>query len=92
MNVYLMRDDRRIKLDSRPEYCAVLAEPCPKCECSPCRVQGSGAAPSQDDRAWEARGYCMDCHELVGVIRTEVDTIFGVTEDERVLHGLARVY
>ena len=71
---------------------AEAATACPACNVSPFRVGGSGSYPAQDDRAYEATAYCLACRERVGVLRAEVSTIFGVREDEAVLHGRARIY
>ena len=71
---------------------AVVDGACPKCKASPCGVAGSGKHPSADDRAYEAEGYCTSCKAHVGLIRAEMDTIFGVREDRAVLEGRCRVY
>lgn len=65
---------------------------CPHCGAEPFKVAGSNMHPSADDRAWEADGKALCCGASVGVIRAEPDTLFGVREDEAVLHGRARVY
>lgn len=71
---------------------AICYAPCPKCSLQPFGVAGSGRRASADDRAWEADGYCTACKAHVGTIRVEPDTLFGVREDESVLHGRCRVY
>lgn len=65
---------------------------CPSCGAEPFYVAGDGARPSADDRAYECTAYCLACKARVGTVRAEVDTLFGVEEDERVLHGRCRVY
>lgn len=65
---------------------------CPRCGVEPLCVSGRAMRPSDDDQAWEADGHCIACREHVGLIRHEPDTLFGVREDETVLHGRARVY
>lgn len=63
---------------------------CPACG-KTLRVRGLGKSPSADDRAWEADAVCVDCEAPCGVIRVEMETMFGIREDIAV--GLrARVY
>lgn len=64
---------------------------CPSCKASPFRVQGCGVE-RVDDRTVRAGGRCVDCGEAVGWIYHEPDTLFGVEEDQAVLHGRPRVY
>lgn len=71
---------------------AVCDRECPRCGVEPLCVSGRAMRPSDDDLAWEADGHCIACREHVGLIRHEPDTLFGVREDETVLHGRARVY
>lgn len=63
---------------------------CPHCKTEPLKVRGTGRRPSQDDRAYEADGFCVDCREPVGLIRNEVETLFGVREDEAVVAEVTR--
>jgi hypothetical protein len=70
----------------------VATGPCPECGVAPFRVRGTGIRPSADDRAWEADAHCLACQKMVGILRVEADTIFGVREDEAVLSGRCRVY
>ncbi len=65
---------------------------CPACLRSDFIVAGGDPHPSADDRAWECDACCLACKVLVGTLRVEPSTIFGVTEDERVLNGRVRVY
>lgn len=66
------------------------------CACPECgvklAVRGDGAQVSECDRYYFARGYCVACGEHVGEIRAYPATIFGITEDERVLSSRVRVY
>lgn len=64
---------------------------CPACG-KPVAVQGRNMRPSLDDRAWESDAHCASCGVRLGLIRAEVDTLFGVREDRAVLHGRCRVY
>lgn len=63
---------------------------CPGCS-APLRVLGSGREIGGHDY-YRAKGFCASCRAYVGEIRAYVDTIFGLEEDERVLHGRPRVY
>ena len=65
---------------------------CPRCAAPELRVAGGNLRKSADDRAYESDGVALCCSARVGVIRAEPDTLFGVAEDEAVLHGRARVY
>lgn len=67
--------------------------PCPACGADgELIVQGTRVRPSSDDRAYEADAVARCCGKRVGVIRTEVATLFGVREDMAVLNGPWRVY
>ena len=51
------------------------------------RVRGEHQRIAADDRAYEAVAICLDCEEderrgVAGTLRAEVDTIFGIREDE----------
>lgn len=66
---------------------------CPHCAAEPFAIAGTGRRIAADDRAYEADGVCVACRQPVGLIRAEVNTLFGLHEDEAVLcHGRARVY
>jgi hypothetical protein len=56
------------------------------------KIAGCRLRPSDDDRAWECDAACLACKSGVGTVRAEMDTLFGVREDEAVLNGRARVY
>jgi len=47
--------------------------------------------PSADDRAYESTALCVDCGAVVGLLRAEPSTIFGVREDRAVCERV-RVY
>jgi hypothetical protein len=65
---------------------------CPKCKASPpLSVSGLGIRETTHD-TYVATAKCNACGEVIGEIRACVDTIFGIEEDERVLHGRFRVY
>jgi len=65
---------------------------CPGCR-APLRAQGQGRRRGSDDRSYEADAICVSCGESVGLMRTEVSTIFGVEEDENIFfNSRCRVY
>ena len=89
---YLMRSD-----GSRPPIIPgdaageVPGEKCPHCGVA-LLVQGDGRRIAADDHAYEADAYCASCRGFCGVIRAEVSTLFGLTEDRAVLYGRLRGY
>ena len=91
MKVYLLLDNQRRRCEPQGDQ-AVVEGDCPLCGSKSFGVQGTGQRPSADDRAWEADGVSTCCRRRVGVIRAEMDTLFGVREDEAVLNGRCRVY
>lgn len=71
----------------------VVGGKCPECAAEPLTVRCPEKRIAQDDRAYESVAFCIGCQRLVGQVRAEVDTLFGLREDEAVLlHGRARVY
>lgn len=65
---------------------------CPGCGAGEFRVRGEGCHIAEDDRAYESKARAACCAAIVGVLRAEPGTIFGLTEDRAVLHGRPRVY
>jgi len=66
--------------------------PCPACGAkAPILVAGCGTHTTTHD-TFVASAKHVGCGERIGRIEAKVDTIFGIEEDERVLHGRARVY
>jgi hypothetical protein len=95
MKMFLMQDDKRFKLSTPFEgsdHAVVDGEACPHCKVNPFKIAGSGKHIADDDRAYQAEGYCLACKKHVGVIRAEPSTLFGLHEDEAMLHGRCRVY
>lgn len=94
MNVWLLFEGERYRIDvselGAPS--AKVDRACPHCGAAEFLVSGTGKYPSQDDRAWEADAVSRCCDKPVGIIRAEVDTLFGVREDRAVLEGRCRVY
>ena len=69
-----------------PVACPVCAAP------APLRVIG-GPRRIADRDHYEADAYCQACGIQIGKLRVEMETLFGLEEDESVLtHGRARVY
>jgi hypothetical protein len=94
MNVFLLLDDKKLPC-SLPQPDAEHAEVdaiCPLCGATTFGVYGTGRRPSLDDRAWEADGRSTCCQRYVGTIRMEMNTVFGVREDEAVFSARCRVY
>lgn len=67
-------------------------------ECEDCpeksetlRVIGGKGWTSEDKRAIESHGCCLDCGKYLGTLRAEVDTLFGIDEDAAVM-ARCRVY
>lgn len=78
----------------RPDGAVGIADgECPGCGASPFLVRGGNLRRDvgSHDR-YQADGHSVCCGDPVGYLYAEVDTIFGAEEDERVLHGRARVY
>lgn len=68
-----------------------------KCECPLCRkpmlrASGLGFPVERGHDTYESDAKCIDCGQVIGRITVKVDTIFGIEEDEAMLHGRARVY
>jgi len=92
--LYLIREGERKKL-SLPEKEATstpVGEACPSCGEPEYKVSGGNRRISSDDRAYESDAYCCKCNTFVGTLRLEVDTLFGLREDNAVLNGRCRVY
>jgi hypothetical protein len=66
---------------------------CPHCGAPPpLRVQGTGRRIEGHD-VYSADVFAACCSKPIGVVRAQMDTLFGLDEDERVLHhGRCRVY
>lgn len=95
MKVYLLTIDdprRKARVPYEGADHVVVDGVCPACGVKPFKAQGGNPRPSADDRAYEADAACARCGARVGTLRAEVDTLFGVREDERVLNGRCRVY
>lgn len=65
---------------------------CPSCDAAaPVKVAGNGRRIESHD-TYAADGFALCCKAHIGTIRARTSTIFGIEEDERMLHGRARVY
>lgn len=92
--VWLIRDgERRV---AAPPFNgadhAVVKGACPHCTAMPFKVAGTGRRPSTDDQAYEADAVALCCRTPVGILRAEVNTLFGVREDEAVSRLGIRIY
>ncbi len=94
MKLFLLRDGaKRTRLVTPHDeaHATVPDEVCPRCA-QPLLVHGTGRRASEDDQAWEADAFAVCCGAPIGLLRLEMNTLFGVREDEAVLRGRARVY
>ena len=89
--VVLVREGKEIHLTPSGDS-ALLAGACPKCGAESCWIQGGDMRIGSDDRHYASTGVALCCGERVGEIRAYPDTLFGLREDEAVLHGRPRVY
>ncbi len=72
---------------------AAIPGPCPACGAGDFAVRGEQCRVADDDRAYESTARAVCCAAIVGVLRAEPGTIFGIAEDRAVLgFGRARVY
>jgi len=64
---------------------------CPHCKASaPIKVQGGESFHDHD--TYTCAAFCVGCKGSLGKMKVQVDTIFGIEEDNRVLNGRWRVY
>ena len=94
MQVYLVtKDGDRLPCDVPYAGATYVVAP-GTCACggSPWKVQGGTPRASDDQAAWEATAVAACCRTVVGTLRAESATLFGVTEDQRVLAGPWRVF
>ena len=64
---------------------------CPLCHCKTLKVRGLGIRERGHD-TYTADAQTICCGKPIGKLVVTVDTLFGIEEDERVLHGRCRVY
>jgi len=83
---------RTIKLKAPPPGVGSIEVPNMQCQhCKePLRAEGRNPEIGFDTVTSKAR--CSLCEKDVGTLVVTMDTIFGIEEDERVLHGKPRVY
>lgn len=83
-----------IEIPTPPENSptAAIPGPCPACGADDFAVRGEDCRIADDDRAYVSSARAVCCAAIVGVLRAEPGTIFGLTEDRAVLHGRPRVY
>jgi hypothetical protein len=93
--LFLVTDEKpkaRLKIPERGALSAVPGGPCPKCGHPEYLVRGVNKRIASDNQAYESDAHCTKCDALIGTLRLEMDTLFGLHEDEAVLHGRCRVY
>jgi len=95
VRVYLETDSGRREA-KRPHANAAFVY-CPMEKGGPTCVCGGNAFHGDGDiqrgrEEYRVRARCNGCGAKLGTIVTEVDTLFGIEEDERVLLGRCRVY
>lgn len=98
MKVTLHMDGERTR-DVQPSgdgRFATAAGACPCCKADPFDVHGTGMTrggpdPRRCDR-YTSPAVCLACRVGVGTLVAEMDTLFGLAEDEAVLEGRPRVY
>lgn len=63
------------------------------CSCSKAALQLQGGGITHHDHdTYYAPVKCLACGVQLGELHAKVSTIFGIEEDDRVLHGRPRVY
>jgi len=72
------------------EYVVPTGE-CPQCKAKPWAVSG-GTPVVQGHDTQTAPAWTRCCGKPAGSLVVTVSTLFGIEEDERVLHGRCRVY
>jgi hypothetical protein len=93
ITLVLASERRRCTLPYATSPHVVAVGACPGCGATPLHVSGTGQRIASNDRAYEADAVAVCCGAAVGTLRVDVDTLFGLTEDEAVLkRGRARVY
>ena len=79
MNIHLQTTTCDVPLTVANDRFATADIACPSCRQQPTLVYGNGRR--ETDRGHEADGFCGGCHEALGTIRADYETIFGVQED-----------
>ena len=74
------------------DHAVVVDTLCPGCGVAPFKVAGTGRRIAANDRAYEADAVALCCDRSVGTLRVEIDTLFGLREDEAVLRMGVRIY
>ena len=94
MKLKLVTESKTYKLKLPPQHQdhVLLGEPFPECGSKECKLQGRDKRIAPDDRAYESDAVAACCAKYIGVLRLEVNTLFGLREDEAVLKGRCRVY
>lgn len=93
MKIILLHNEQRFDCSAVADesFVTVTGYTCP-CGEKTWRISGGQSQISDDDRAYEASARSLCCNRIVGVLRVEMDTLFGLREDQAVLSGRCRVY
>jgi hypothetical protein len=89
---------RKVVLKKPEEDAAAVEIPGIKCQCGaePLVVQGAGRRISVNPKlrhdTYEADAVCVKCDGHVGKLYAKMNTLFGLEEDEAVMHFGAKVY
>ena len=92
IHLLLSEGRRRCRLQAPDADHATAEGRCPTCRAEPFRVQGTGKRIAADDRAYEADAVCLACTQFIGTLRVEVNTLFGLREDEAVFRSGVKIY
>jgi len=88
MKITLTDPDGQDRLAEQPyhgaEHVIVLA-PCPKCGAK--EVRGNGKHAEHDEYYETSDAVCARCGAARGTIKVEFNTLFGITEDDRIASG-----
>lgn len=78
-----------------PEHGAMAVEvnaPCPACGTCPMFVKGTTGPRIKNNDTYVSDAVCTKCGDEVGELYAQVDTLFGIEEDERIRNGRWRIY
>lgn len=66
---------------------------CPCCDTQRFEIKGDTKSKVQvNDLVFVCVAYCTNCQKPVGTLKVEMETLFGLDEDRKVLQGRPRVY
>lgn len=91
VSVVIADESRSCSLPEHERWIDVAGR-CPECKADVLRVIGDKRRQDIGHDTVTAPALATCCGSTIGKVRVELDTIFGLEEDERVLHGRCRVY